>query len=143
MAGNHSSSPSSDIDTLRIPRPRVAFGTDAIPADLADATYLRRAARELQQHRPPADPHVLAAVVKLLTDVAHSIDDNGNAVVGGTYSIAADVLDPRNTVMVVDHDGRGWRVHREAADPEHRSAAYRLAAGWFGNVPADLTAQKS
>ncbi len=43
-------------------------------------------------------------------------------------------IDPDTVRLTVD--GRNWRIHREDADPEHRMLAYRLAAEWFGNLPA-------
>lgn len=50
-------------------------------------------------------------------------------------------VDPKDddTVIVTDRRGRTRRIHREAADPEHRFMAYRLAAGWFANLPASPT----
>ncbi|PRZ12924.1 hypothetical protein [Nesterenkonia sandarakina] len=39
-------------------------------------------------------------------------------------------------VVVTEPSGKEWRIHREDADPEHRFVSYRLAAGWFGNLPA-------
>lgn len=39
-------------------------------------------------------------------------------------------------MVVTEPDGVERRVHREDADPEHRFVAYRIAAGWFGNLPA-------
>lgn len=51
------------------------------------------------------------------------------------YSIAADPSDS-NMIIVTDANGSRIRIHREDADPEHRFTTYRLAAGWFGNLPA-------
>lgn len=53
----------------------------------------------------------------------------------GTFKISADKKNPVDSVVVVDPDGKEWRIHVEDADPEHRFTAYRLAAGWFGNLP--------
>lgn len=39
-------------------------------------------------------------------------------------------------VVVTEPSGKEWRIHREDADREHRFVSYRLAAGWFGNLPA-------
>ena len=55
------------------------------------------------------------------------------------YMIVADPSDP-DSVVVTEPGGREVRVHREDADPEHRFTAYRLAAGWFGNLPAGYVA---
>ncbi|EGD57141.1 hypothetical protein [Gordonia neofelifaecis] len=51
-----------------------------------------------------------------------------------TYTVTPD---PENAdlVLVTEPSGRTLRIHREDADPEHRFTAYRLAAGWFGNLP--------
>ncbi len=45
--------------------------------------------------------------------------------------------DPEDTdrVLVTEPGGRTLRIHCEDADPEHRFTAYRLAAGFFGNLP--------
>lgn len=55
-------------------------------------------------------------------------------------SKSAHILDPApdnaDFITVTDGDGRGWLIHREDADPEHRFLTYRLAAAWFGNQPA-------
>lgn len=57
-----------------------------------------------------------------------------------SYTIHADAEDP-DTVIVTsagvnpDHTTSVVRIHREDADPEHRFIQYRLAAGWFGNLP--------
>ncbi|MHB1010603.1 MAG: hypothetical protein ACYC1E_15540 [Propionibacteriaceae bacterium] len=64
----------------------------------------------------------------------------GDFAVNVTYQISADPGDLQNSVIVTNSDGREWRIHREDADPEHRFTAYRLAAGWFGNLPAGYTA---
>lgn len=60
-----------------------------------------------------------------------AVDENG-------YLVHADP-DSTDVVIVVGVSGRHWRIHREDADPEHRFVPYRLAAGWFGNLPADHT----
>lgn len=57
-----------------------------------------------------------------------------------SFSIAADAHDPENAVIVTamlpgKHSWR-IRIEKHSADPEHRLTAYRLAAGWFGNLPA-------
>lgn len=54
----------------------------------------------------------------------------------GPWTIWADHADPTRRVLVVG-GGRTWSIDIEAADPEHRHLAYRLAAGWFGNLPAE------
>lgn len=51
------------------------------------------------------------------------------------YTIWADPADPTRRVLVVGA-GRTWMIDAEAADPEHRHLPYRLAGGWFGNLPA-------
>ncbi|ASD24181.1 hypothetical protein B7495_17975 (plasmid) [Cryobacterium sp. LW097] len=52
------------------------------------------------------------------------------------YMIAADPSEPGSRVVVTEPDGQQLHIRREDADPEHRFIAYRLAAGWFGNLPA-------
>ncbi|MEB0266795.1 hypothetical protein [Cryobacterium sp. 10I5] len=56
------------------------------------------------------------------------------------YMIVADPSDPDSKVVVTEPSGRVLHIHREDADPEHRFTAYRLAAGWFGNLPAGYEA---
>lgn len=46
--------------------------------------------------------------------------------------VLRDVKDP-TLVHMLDLDGRYWRICQEDADPEHRFAAYRVAADYFGN----------
>lgn len=59
-----------------------------------------------------------------------------------SYTVTGDpgVEGSTDHVFVTRSDGRSWRIHCEDADPEHRFTAYRLAAGWFGNVPASHAA---
>lgn len=52
------------------------------------------------------------------------------------YTIEPDPVNPSEYVVIVDPDGKKWRIDKESADPEHRYTSYRLAAGWFGNLPA-------
>lgn len=52
----------------------------------------------------------------------------------GGFAVCPDP-DDRDVVVVTNARGQVRRVHREDADPEHRFAFYRLAAGWFGNLP--------
>lgn len=54
------------------------------------------------------------------------------------YLVHADT-DSADRIIVVGVSGRHWRIDREDADPEHRFTPYRLAAGWFGNLPAGHT----
>ncbi|KIP53816.1 hypothetical protein [Leucobacter komagatae] len=57
-----------------------------------------------------------------------------------SFSIVADAHDPENAVIVTEmqpgRHSRPIRIDKHSADPEHRLTAYRLAAGWFGNLPA-------
>lgn len=53
----------------------------------------------------------------------------------GGFTIRLDADDP-DTAIVTNARGRARRIHREDADPEHRFTDYRLAAGWFANMPA-------
>lgn len=52
---------------------------------------------------------------------------------GDGYAVAGDGAD---RVVVTGPGGARTRVHREDADPEHRFVEVRLAAAWFGNLPA-------
>lgn len=52
------------------------------------------------------------------------------------YLIKPDPDRPTDAVIVTHPDGREQRIYQEDADPEHRFTSYRLAAGWFGNLPA-------
>lgn len=132
---SHASRAPHPNQMLTVPRPHVAFGTNTIPADLADATYLRCPAHDLQTGRGIADEHLRAALVKLVVDTADALEHSNHIATTQGYLIERDVLDD-HTVVVVDPDQRSWRIHRESADPEHRHTAYRLAAGWFANLPA-------
>ena len=71
-------------------------------------------------------------------------EHDNNASVSGMenqpYKIVADPSDPDSRVVVTEPGGRELHIHREDADPEHRFIAYRLAAGWFGNLPAGYQA---
>jgi len=51
-----------------------------------------------------------------------------------SYVVTPDPEDA-DRVLVTEPSGRTLRIHREDADPEHRFTSYRLAAGWFGNLP--------
>lgn len=53
----------------------------------------------------------------------------------GGYTVRLDPDHP-DTVIVTNTRGRARRIHREDANPEHRFTDYRLAAGWFANLPA-------
>lgn len=55
-----------------------------------------------------------------------------------TYSIRPESDD---LVVVTEPSGEERRIHRGDADPEHRFVSYRIAAGWFGNLPAEHTAR--
>lgn len=52
------------------------------------------------------------------------------------YVITADPSSLSDSVLVADFGGNVSRIGIEDADPEHRFAKYRLAAGWFANLPA-------
>lgn len=51
-------------------------------------------------------------------------------------AVARGILPIDQDTVIVLNQGQRWRIHREDADPEHRFAAYRKAAEWFGNRPA-------
>ena len=51
------------------------------------------------------------------------------------YTIAADPTDSDRVIVKIGSTGATWTIHRDDADPEHRFTAYRLAAGWFANLP--------
>jgi len=55
----------------------------------------------------------------------------------GMYTISPSVVDPGGSVFITGPGAQHWTIHREDADPEHRFVQYRLAAGWFGNLPAE------
>lgn len=123
-------------ESITVPRPHVPFGPQGVLPEVADAAYLHRAARDLEKHYRPFGSNLRARVVKLVHDAADAIAAGGTSRTP-EYRVSVDESDPRDSVVVVDPDGRAWRIHREDADPEHRSTAYRLAAGWFGSLPGD------
>lgn len=53
-----------------------------------------------------------------------------------TYTITGCLNTEDEVIVTSDHHGP-IHIHRNDADPEHRFTAYRLAAGWFGNLPGD------
>ena len=126
---------SHDDDTITIPRPHVAFGPEDLDPTVADVAYLRRAARDLEKHYKPFGSHLRSTVVKLLHDAADAVASGGQARTPA-YRVQVDESNPRDSVVVISPEGRALSIHREDADPEHRTTGYRLAAGWFGNLPA-------
>lgn len=66
--------PTTQAERLTIPRPHVPFGPEGIPADQADADYLRDAARNIEFSRCMGS-NLTATVVKLLNDCATAIDE--------------------------------------------------------------------
>lgn len=122
-------------DAITIPRPHVPYGPQGVDPNTADIAYLRRAARDLEKHYKPFGSNLRATIVKLVHDAADAIAAGGVARTPG-YLVQVDEADPRDSVVVIDPEGRALRIHREDADPEHRFTAHRLAAGWFGNLPA-------
>ena len=66
-------SQSTAVDVITIPRPHVPFGPEGLPAEAADAAYLRRAARDLEKHYKPFGKNLRATVVKLVHDAAEAI----------------------------------------------------------------------
>lgn len=126
---------STAVDVITIPRPHVPFGPEGLPAEAADAAYLRRAARDLEKHYKPFGKNLRATVVKLVHDAAEAITAGGTSMTP-EFRVRRDESDPHDSVIVIDPDGRSWCIHRHDADPEHRSIPYRLAAGWFANLPA-------
>lgn len=129
--------PASDHgdDAITIPRPHVPFGPQGIDPDTADAAYLRGAARDLEKHYKPFGSNLRATVVKLVYDAADAIASGGRSRSPG-YRVRVDESEPKDRVIVIDPEGRALSIHRDDADPEHRRTDYRLAAGWFGNLPA-------
>lgn len=49
---------------------------------------------------------------------------------------ATESPDTISVTAIADSGSHTWSVDREEADPEHRFTEYRLAAGYFGNLPA-------
>lgn len=124
-----------DDDTITVPRPHVSFGPEGLDPAVADAAYLHRAARDLEKHYKPFGSHLRATVVKLIHDAADAIASDGQSRTPA-YRVQVDESNPHDGVVVISPEGRALSIHREDADPEHRSTSYRLAAGWFGNLPA-------
>lgn len=122
-------------DAITVPRPHVPFGPMDLPPQTADAIYLHRAARELEERQRPVDHHLRGAVVKLIHDAADAIDRGGSTRTAA-YHIRRDEADPLNSVIVVEPNGRSWHIHREDADHRHHDMPHRLAAGWFGDRSA-------
>lgn len=58
---------------ITIPRPHVPYGPHHVSEDESDVDYLRKAAKDLEQHYKPFGSNVRDTVVKLLRDTADSI----------------------------------------------------------------------
>lgn len=66
-------------ETITVPRPHVPFGPEGVPADRADAAYLRSFVRNLDYHRDEHGVHIAgsnltATVRRLLLDAANALD---------------------------------------------------------------------
>ena len=61
-------------EQISVPRPHVPFGPEGIPADKADADYLRSAARNIEHSRCMGH-NLTATVMQLLHDAADAIED--------------------------------------------------------------------
>lgn len=59
-----------DVETITIPRPHVPHGPAHLSRDLADADYLRRAARDLEEFYKPFGSNLRATIVALIRDAA-------------------------------------------------------------------------
>ena len=68
---------SVDVETITIPSPHVPYGPIGIPADRADASYLRSAVRNIR-HLGHGErlwgSNVTETVIKLLTDAAVALE---------------------------------------------------------------------
>ena len=62
----------ADAGVLTVPRPHVPHGPKGVPADQADADYLREAARTVEFSRCMGS-NLTATVVKLLNDCAAAL----------------------------------------------------------------------
>ena len=68
-----SRTPATDEQTITVPRPHIPYGPEGIPADEADANYLRKAADDLAVHYRCFGSNLRATVVKLMNDAADAI----------------------------------------------------------------------
>lgn len=66
--------PFTEAEHITIPRPHVPYGPEGIPAEQADADYLREAARKLEEHYKPFGSNLRATVVKLVRDAADAVE---------------------------------------------------------------------
>lgn len=66
--------PFTEAEHITIPRPHVPYGPEGVPAEQADADYLREAARKLEEHYKPFGSNLRAAVVKLIRDAADAVE---------------------------------------------------------------------
>lgn len=62
-----------DVETITIPRPHVPHGPATVAWDVADADYLRRAARDLEEVYKPFGSNLRATIVALIRDAADAI----------------------------------------------------------------------
>lgn len=62
-----------DVETITIPRPHVPHGPATVARDIADADYLRRAARDLEEFYKPFGSNLRATIVALIRDAADAI----------------------------------------------------------------------
>lgn len=66
------------VDTITIPRPHVPFGPVGVPANRADAEYLRSAVRNIEfsvnRGRALWGSNLTATITKLLLDTAAALD---------------------------------------------------------------------
>lgn len=66
--------PTRYLDTITIPRPHVPHGPKGVDPDVADADYLRHAAKRLEGTTKIAGRNLTATIVQLLNDVADVLD---------------------------------------------------------------------
>lgn len=90
---------STAVDVITIPRPHVPFGPEGLPAEAADAAYLRRAARDLEKHYKPFGKNLRATVVKLVHDAAEAITAGGTSMTPEFRVL--EEQSPRNTSHVL------------------------------------------
>ena len=87
----------TEAEYITIPRPHVPHGPKGIPAEQADADYLREAARKLEEHYKPFGSNLRAAVVELVRDAADAVGGPRTHLAAQRQADAAQIIDEHRT----------------------------------------------
>lgn len=89
------------LPPITVPRPHVPHGPQGVPADVADADYLRTAGRALAEHYQPFGSNLRATVVQLILDAADAIE-SGRVIEYGVEGRDGTVLPCRDRANAED-----------------------------------------